>query len=191
MDRRTARTERAIRTAFCSLLEQKSYARITVQDVLDEADVGRSTFYAHFDGKEDLLARLVDEICEHATTPLSPEPDHDFIERTDEVSVVEHLLRHVQERRTGVRVLIVGAGDGTFERLLRESLVEQADRQLPSKLPGVAGTVDRRFVVEHLAGSLVDLTVQWAHRAFADDPRDLAESYVTLMRALFVEECAS
>lgn len=185
MDRRRARTERNVQAAFCSLLERKRYAQITVQDVLDEADVGRSTFYAHYRGKEDLLARLVDDICAHAIAPMGPEPEHDFSERTDSASTVEHLLRHIRERRSGVRALVVGDGAGTFARLLHEGLAAQADRRLPAEPGGAAGRVDRPFLVHHIAGSLTDLVVRWARGGFAEDPSRLAEQYVSLMRSLF------
>src|SRR5918996_3826094 len=55
MDRRAARTRRALHGALMSLILRKGYEAITVQDIIDEADVGRSTFYAHYTGKEDLL----------------------------------------------------------------------------------------------------------------------------------------
>jgi AcrR family transcriptional regulator len=55
MDRRAARTRRALHGALMSLILRKGYEAITVQDIIDEADVGRSTFYAHYAGKEDLL----------------------------------------------------------------------------------------------------------------------------------------
>lgn len=55
MDRRTARTRRALHDALMLLILRKGYEAITVQDIIDEADVGRSTFYAHYTGKEDLL----------------------------------------------------------------------------------------------------------------------------------------
>jgi AcrR family transcriptional regulator len=55
MDRRAARTRRALHGALMSLILRKGYEAVTVQDIIDEADVGRSTFYAHYAGKEDLL----------------------------------------------------------------------------------------------------------------------------------------
>jgi AcrR family transcriptional regulator len=55
MDRRAARTQKALHGALMSLIVRKGYEAITVQDIIDEADVGRSTFYSHYTGKEDLL----------------------------------------------------------------------------------------------------------------------------------------
>lgn len=54
-DRRAARTQKALHGALMSLIVRKGYEAITVQDIIDEADVGRSTFYSHYTGKEDLL----------------------------------------------------------------------------------------------------------------------------------------
>ena len=58
-DRRIAKTRKAIYTAFLELLNSKGYQATTVQDIIDRADVGRSTFYSHYESKELLL----DELC--------------------------------------------------------------------------------------------------------------------------------
>ena len=55
IDRRTARTRKALGDALVALILRKGYESITVQDLIDEANVGRSTFYMHYTGKEDLL----------------------------------------------------------------------------------------------------------------------------------------
>jgi len=55
MDRRAARTRRALHEALISLILRKGYDAVTIQEIIDEADVGRATFYAHYRGKEDLL----------------------------------------------------------------------------------------------------------------------------------------
>lgn len=54
-DRRVRRTRRLLHRSLIELMVERGYARITVQDVLDRADVGRSTFYSHYRDKDDLL----------------------------------------------------------------------------------------------------------------------------------------
>jgi len=55
-DRRIERTRALLRDALASLIHEKSYDAISVQEILDRANVGRSTFYTHFADKDELLA---------------------------------------------------------------------------------------------------------------------------------------
>ena len=54
-DRRILRTRKRLQEALLSLINEKGYDQITIQDILDRADVGRSTFYSHFLNKDDLM----------------------------------------------------------------------------------------------------------------------------------------
>src|SRR5690349_1471235 len=68
-DRRSQRTQQLLSTALVELMQQKRYDAITVQDIIDHANVGRSTFYAHYLDKDDLLVsdftRVLDALRDH------------------------------------------------------------------------------------------------------------------------------
>src|SRR5438874_4803795 len=59
-DPRVLRTRTALGNALVQLMTERAFESITVQDVLDRAGVGRSNFYVHYDGKDDLLTSDVD-----------------------------------------------------------------------------------------------------------------------------------
>ena len=65
MDRRKIKTKKAITEAFNTLITKKRYEKISIQNIIDEADVGRSTFYEHFGTKDDLLRSRCHELFEH------------------------------------------------------------------------------------------------------------------------------
>ena len=61
-DRRVRRTRAALREALLALMTEKGYEAVTVQDLIDRADIGRSTFYSHFTDKTDLLHDMLTEM---------------------------------------------------------------------------------------------------------------------------------
>jgi len=64
MDRRIKRTKTAIYSAFTQLLLEKKYYKITIQEIIDLANIGRSTFYSHFETKDELLKAMCTNIFE-------------------------------------------------------------------------------------------------------------------------------
>ncbi len=99
MDRRQQKTRAAIFTAFSTLLAEKSYSKITVQEIIDTANVGRTTFYAHFETKDDLLKALCEELFGHIiSSTLDCTHTHGlYSDRNAPESVFCHLLQHLQE----------------------------------------------------------------------------------------------
>ena len=69
IDRRVARTRRALQHALHPLILKKGYEAVTIKDICDAANVGRSTFYAHYEGKDDLMRSQLERVL--ATPDLS------------------------------------------------------------------------------------------------------------------------
>src|SRR5215470_5123998 len=96
-DRRVTRTDRLLQQALIALILERGYEAITVQDVLDRADVGRTTFYAHFPSKEALLLSLFDSMrasLNEAIGRLGPSVAHRMGEGN---GVLEPLFAHAAE----------------------------------------------------------------------------------------------
>ena len=72
-DARVRRTQRRLREAIVSLIHEKSYPAIIVNEILERADVGRSAFYTHFPNKDALLASGIEQML-HATAPRTLPP---------------------------------------------------------------------------------------------------------------------
>ena len=62
MDRRQRKTRQAIYAAFEELMAEQHYSEVTVAQVIKRADIGRSTFYAHFETKDELLNQMCVEM---------------------------------------------------------------------------------------------------------------------------------
>ena len=162
-DRRVRRTRELLRGAFLSLIAEKGYDRITVQDILDRADVGRSTFYAHYRDKEDLLRGGFEDI----RAALAAERDTAESEpgAGDDAELLEPLLAvftHVEGHRQFWGPLSRKGGADLITRLLRESVDDLVRRHLQSHLQGSAiDPTQLETAVQFVAGACMGLLVWW------------------------------
>ena len=77
-DRRSERTRRLLGEALIALMLERPYAGLTVGEILERADIGRSTFYAHYWDKDDLLTseieRMLDALTQQAASAPAASP---------------------------------------------------------------------------------------------------------------------
>lgn len=98
-DRRVQKTTKVLRDALDSLIREKSYDSIAVQEILNRANVGRSTFYTHYRDKDELLVSNIHDMLNpvRTTEVTSPARRHEQI-LSFSLPIFEHLDRH---RRAG------------------------------------------------------------------------------------------
>ena len=138
----------------------------------------RATFYGLFKSKDDLLSELVSDICTHAL-------DDDGTPLDDPLVQVEHILNNLWERRQGVRALVAGAGSRVFADCLRKTIMSRAAETVPADPAGPAGTMDRSFLLHHIASSFVATIQWWAWHNFQVDKADVAKDYLSAIKPLF------
>src|SRR5262245_6625107 len=105
-DRRIQKTQKLLREALGSLIREKPYDEIVVKEILDRANVGRSTFYMHFRDKDELLASAIHDLLRSAytsTTHISGKSDAPIIRFSLPVFEHIHRHRHMQPARIGVK----------------------------------------------------------------------------------------
>lgn len=179
LDRRQRKTRAAIFAAFGELLGEKSYGKITVREIIERADIGRTTFYAHFDTKDELLQALCDELfghvvasardCEHTQGRYSRDGAPQ--------SVFCHLLQHLQKNDNRVLDLLAGETGGVFQRAFKDSLIDLVRGLLAGS--GLAATADvpEDFLVNHVAGSFVEMVLWWVRGGMRETPEELARYF--------------
>jgi AcrR family transcriptional regulator len=173
-DRRVRRTRRILNEALIALILEKGYERVTVQDILDRADVGRSTFYAHFRDKESLLVASFDDLGEQLRADL------DALESgaapTDPLRSVGVIYQHAHRHRAAYKALCGKQGGaivyGHLHRLVGGLL---RDHLRPHLSAGYDLPVD--VVAEFYTTAALGLLIWWVNHDFPYDPAALAAMY--------------
>lgn len=161
MDRRQQKTRAAIFTAFSALLAEKSYSKITVQDIIDAANVGRTTFYAHFETKDDLLKALCEELFGHIISSAA-DCTHThglYSDRNAPESVFCHLLQHLQEDENNILELLSCESSEVFLRYFKDSLNELIQNQFVNQNRKNNSDIPQDFLVNHISGSFVEMVL--------------------------------
>ena len=183
MDRRQQKTRNAIFDAFGTLLSSKGYSKITVQEIIDEANVGRTTFYSHFETKDDLLKEMCADLLEHVFSKnLGAESTHDFSMQTGNPhAMITHILYHLLDnKRNIIGILTCDSGElflGFFRQYLNELMAVRllGDTHLHTK------KVPHDFLVNHISSSFAGLVQWWIKKGLKQKPEELADYFMAVI----------
>jgi AcrR family transcriptional regulator len=176
MDRRVRRTRRALIEAFNTLVLSRRYEDIRVEDITEAADVGRSTFYEHYAGRDDLHL----EAIAHPLSILA-----DAAAGAGDAERLTWLMEHFWENRERGRAIFNGPMAGPIARLLSEQIEERlADRAPEAGLP-------LRLAATQMADDHLGLVRAWIAGEAPAKPAQLASVIVkgaeAALAALFEE----
>ena len=169
MDRRQRKSRQAIFRAFMELLKHESYSKITVQEIIDQADVGRTTFYTHFETKDALLKSFCGEIFEHVFSEnLNREKTHDFSGEHDTKARVTHILYHLREHMAYLPGILSGDSNAFFMDYFKERL-----SVLFSASVRASEGVPYDYVLNHTVNDFAE-TIRWWARHSEYSPEEIS-----------------
>ena len=171
-DRRTARTRAALMTALADLLLSEGYEAVTVERVAERANVGRSTFYMHFKGKDDILKQSLMRPSSHLAVIVGRDLKPDDL---------LPILTHFQEQRRRNRAFFVAP--------MRALWVTCLAQMIEPRIATVARHAHARPVLPvplialQLAEAQIGLLTHWLTGKTAAKPEAIAQALIASTRA--------
>ena len=162
-DRRVQRTQQLLRAALVSLIEEKGFEALTVQDIIDRANVGRATFYAHFDNKEDLLVSGLEDL-RTALNELQRREHAQHMDSDERLFAFSHeMFAHIAEYRKVFRMMVGKRSGALVQQLLQKIVVDL----VRDDIEAMGRRRDKRSepaeaVVQFVTGGLFGLAMLWA-----------------------------
>lgn len=174
-DRRILRTRKALHEALIALIVEKGFEEVSVQDVIQRANVGRSTFYSHFKDTEDLFLSGFENLWSLFDQNLTEQAAQKA--NVWEVSLI--VFQHAQAYGEVYRALVGRRGEKLMSAhlykylsaLIKDALKNEwtTNKQLPLEI-----------VVHHLVNSLISLLIWWVNHDFIHPPQRMNEIYQQL-----------
>lgn len=179
MDRRQRKTREAIFSAFTQLLSEKDLTQITVGDIIRQADVGRATFYAHFETKDYLLKALCEELFCHIFDAAQEKPcDHRHIFHCDAPnSVFLHLFQHLLKNDNQILLLLSGQNNHLFFQYFQVGLRKTVISQLPLFEARKDPRLPDNFWIDHIASVFVQTLRWWIDNGMQESPETITEYF--------------
>lgn len=186
-DRRVQRTKQVLFNALMKLVSEKPFDKITVQEILEQANIGRTTFYTHFQSKEDLFLgsheHIFQQLCGSfflETGELCPKPS---------AALVAFLALNQQSRNTYF-YLLGGSDRGEITRLLIDRIARYLGEYLHRYYQETQSRIPFSILSMQVASSLITLNQWWMEKRSPYSVQEIAAlihemNYVILRYALF------
>ena len=162
LDRRIQRTQDVLHEALISLMIEKGYENITVQDIIDRANVGRSTFYAHYAGKQDLLMNGLKNLSKHllAHQRAALAQKGGFREKGFGFSLA--FFEHVHSHRNVYHAIVGRQSGGIVFSEFRAMLSDLVRSDLKTLSPSESLLdLPRNAVIQFVVGALMSVLTWW------------------------------
>lgn len=171
-DRRIDKTQQALRDAMSSLIDEKPYEQITVKDLVERANVARSSFYAHFRDKDDLLLSGFKMIGINSSDDIFGDAEaHDY----PNFAIV--LFRGSEQFKSMSRAFLTLDSGTVASHHIRNMLIIQTRDWIKRNSKGEASAADIEAIVHYLASALLGLLTWWVNNDFPHSAQVMSDKF--------------
>lgn len=189
VDRRVTRTRRALQNSLIQLILEEGYDSVTIEEITDRADLGRTTFYLHFRDKEDLFMQAIDTIGEDFIDQHEnlfslinhPENTLEKIQLNLDERILYHIFLHARENADLYRVMLRGEGGVKASQRITDIIKSETIKRL-ERIPAINCKVPIEIFAVFFAGTLTELVTWWLEE---DQPYPIDEM-VNFFQQMFI-----
>lgn len=156
IDRRVARTRALLQNALITLIPERGYAPVTVEDICEKADIARSTFYTHYAGKAELRSATIDA---HLRALSNRQMSAQRETSGNLFKFSRPMFEHAHALRSLHRALLASSGDAVHDKF-RERIRRAVQSELIEKRVGEAGA-PLEFAVQFISGAFLAVLAWW------------------------------
>lgn len=154
VDRRAARTRALLLEALPGLIAERGFERLTIQNIIDRAGVGRATFYAHFENKEELLAASVGRLRAWLEATRERAPVQPF-------AFMRPFFDHLASHRAIYRTTFERESEVSVERQIRSMMGELVRAELAARRTARQDAAAIELATQFVVGTFWSVTVWW------------------------------
>lgn len=183
MDRRVNRTRRQLRNSLMSLILERGYNAVTIEDITERADLGRTTFYLHFRDKEDLLMESLEQIAQDLKTQVEQTGNLNIEDGRTWINPVAVVFQHVEENRDLYRIILKGEGSSKAASRIRNIIEESAIDYFARHMSGIMNNppaVPRSLVAGYFAAAMMGFVMLWLEKELPYGGDEAADLFMKL-----------
>jgi AcrR family transcriptional regulator len=183
--RNRLRTRKQLENAVYDLLHEKGYDDITIQDIVDTADLGRGTFYLHFKDKEEAVWSLIEHGLRDtdllAHTAFEQDPSSVTFE-----TALQNMFHHVEQNKLLFQIMLGSKGNATITQRVQDwlakDLIQEAEMLDSAQIiPGVPIEIAAQLIT----GAITRMAIWWLENPNSYSPEEMANlTYLALINGV-------
>lgn len=183
MDRRVERTREALQKALMEIIAERGYDSITIQDIVDRANLGRTTFYLHYNSKDELFMSCHEAIIsEFHLGLLHPLTREELLSHQIPPQMTS-AYRHLEEGRALLYPIFQGKDSQLILRQIRDRSAREIEANLRTIFVEADSAIPFEMLANYLVGAQIALMQWWLEKRRSHTAESLARTFHLLRRA--------